>query len=1178
MRSSRTPRRLRGAATSVAVALLAACLIPASPALAASAVTSGSDATPERIVLNPPQDPSTSQAFTWRTGGDVTGGAVHIRAVGTSTWRVVDARANEVLQSAGIPTRTHSVTVDALTAGTEYEYFVGTEGALSTTYRFTTASAPGEDFTFIYFGDAQNELTAKWTPVVKAAYDRFPEAIGTVNAGDLVNRSGNDSEWTEWFGAMDSYSQTTNVIAAPGNHEYSGDAFLKNWKSNFEYPLNGPVGTAASGTSQAAIQEAAYRSHMQTALGETAYFTDYQGVRFISLNATINESLITPANLPSCLIGCPDPAKLWLDMQAEWLDEVLTSNPNKWSAVVFHQPVFSTAEGRDEVDIREAWLPVFQRNDIDLVLMGHDHTYARGYVNSDATATPGITTGPVYAVSVSGPKYYEQQPVDDNVWTQNGATQVVRAGHTSTFQGIRVTDDQLFYEAVVAAKWDDQSTTTVPVGGVLDSFTITKYDNGTKYVTETGVTVPAPGEVVPGGPTAPEEQGSTPATVPLGHEVVGSFTSATVTSPGASAFDAKRQKLYVSDQAGLGTVQAIDVATGAVAHEFTVGSPVVDMVYEPDLAGFSPAYPAVIVATEDDRIAGYSVHPSNFGTKIFEEQFPAGIRGVTIDQVPDLAYVALETGIIETYDFKADKHLAETPVANNVQRLRLDPVTSNLYATFDSETSGSTGLRIYATRNGVTELKSYALDAGATSLDLDTSQGLVYVGHRTTGISVVDPVAETVARASDPSFGTGVEGVAVDRSKGLIYASSSSSQPAPIVVIGRQQAPRVTQAPVAVSAEKGTTVTFQAHAFSVPAPQTTWQTRVAGTTDWTAVDGAAGDTLEVVAGAKSTQYRAVFSNTIGGTAYETTSTSATLTVPSTVDRVSGANRFETAVDISEASYPDGADVVYIANGNNYPDALSAGPAAAFEGGPLLLVAPDSLPSVVSAEISRLAPSRIVVVGGLPSVGAAVYDQLDAQVADITRLAGANRYETSRLVADHAFGASGAEMAYISTGLKFPDALMAGGAAGANDAPVILVDGGAADLDAETAALLTGLGTTDTRVLGDTNSVTAGIFSDVDAITDAVRLAGANRYDTARAINADAFATADRAFLATGLNYPDALAGSAWAGAQGAPLFAATTTCVPGAVIDDLEALGVTHVTLLGGEPSLSQAVFALTRC
>jgi len=295
-------------------------------------------------------------------------------------------------------------------------------------------------------------------------------------------------------------------------------------------------------------------------------------------------------------------------------------------------------------------------------------------------------------------------------------------------------------------------------------------------------------------------------------------------------------------------------------------------------------------------------------------------------------------------------------------------------------------------------------------------------------------------------------------------------------------------------------------------------------------------------------------------------------------RIAGQDRFDTAVKISQQSYPDTAPVVYIANGMMYPDALAAGPAAAHEGGPLLLVSPNSMPDHVAAEIARLDPAKIVVVGGIPSVDNYVFGQLQGLADEVVRLNGADRFETSRLVAEHAFGEAGASMAYIATGGKFPDALAAGGAAGAKDAPVILVDGGAFDLDAATSALLVDLGVTDSRVLGDLNSVSEGVFEDIDGVTTAVRLGGTDRFETARAINADAFESAERAFLATGLNFPDALAGSAWAGADSAPLFTVRTECVPQGVLDDLEALGVTQVILLGGTPSLSAEVFALTPC
>ncbi len=316
------------------------------------------------------------------------------------------------------------------------------------------------------------------------------------------------------------------------------------------------------------------------------------------------------------------------------------------------------------------------------------------------------------------------------------------------------------------------------------------------------------------------------------------------------------------------------------------------------------------------------------------------------------------------------------------------------------------------------------------------------------------------------------------------------------------------------------------------------------------------------------------------------STEATLTVPEVetgdgevvVDRVFGADRFHTAIEISKKSYPGEAPVVYIANGQNYPDALSAGPAASFEGGPLLLVRPDEIPADVAAEIGRLNPERIVVVGGTPSVSETVFTALEEMAESTDRVFGADRFETSREIAEYAFGEAGATRAYVATGQKFPDALAAGGAAGVLDAPVILVNGEAPALDTATADLLEELGVTEVRVLGSDVTVSEGIFSGLDSIAETIRLAGDDRYETARAINLDAFASADHAFLATGDNFPDALAGSAWAGAEGAPLFASRPYCVPGGVLDDLEALGVTKVTLLGGIPSLDADVFALTRC
>jgi hypothetical protein len=145
----------------LAVAATAVVMPIFSAAGPASAATSAADATPENIVLTPAKHADVTQAITWRTGSNVKDGQVQIRKAGTKNWRVVNGRVNEELLSAGVPTRTHSATVDDLKPSTRYEYYVGNSAKTSDTYRFTTAGEAGDPFSFIYFGDAQNDIAEK---------------------------------------------------------------------------------------------------------------------------------------------------------------------------------------------------------------------------------------------------------------------------------------------------------------------------------------------------------------------------------------------------------------------------------------------------------------------------------------------------------------------------------------------------------------------------------------------------------------------------------------------------------------------------------------------------------------------------------------------------------------------------------------------------------------------------------------------------------------------------------------------------------------------------------------------------------------------------------------------------------------------------------------------------------
>lgn len=317
-----------------------------------------------------------------------------------------------------------------------------------------------------------------------------------------------------------------------------------------------------------------------------------------------------------------------------------------------------------------------------------------------------------------------------------------------------------------------------------------------------------------------------------------------------------------------------------------------------------------------------------------------------------------------------------------------------------------------------------------------------------------------------------------------------------------------------------------------------------------------------------------------------TYTPVTFADPS-VDRIEGATRTDVAVNVSKKAYPDGSDVAYIVTGNTFADALSAAPAAVKEHAPLLLTTPDALPAAVKTELERLSPGKIVIVGGPNSVSEAVKTTLEGLADDVVRISGADRYEASRNVVDYAFGTPGVKNAYVATGANFPDALSASAAGGATATPVLLVNGATPAIDAPTSALLTKLGVDTVSIAGGPNSVSDGVKTSIEALaakTDpakkvvVTRLSGADRFAASISINNSAFTWANTVYLATGYNYPDALAGAALAGLRGAPLYVVPTECVPQGVVADIDRLGAGQVTLLGGPNSLNPAVQSLTAC
>lgn len=149
-------------------------------------------------------------------------------------------------------------------------------------------------------------------------------------------------------------------------------------------------------------------------------------------------------------------------------------------------------------------------------------------------------------------------------------------------------------------------------------------------------------------------------------------------------------------------------------------------------------------------------------------------------------------------------------------------------------------------------------------------------------------------------------------------------------------------------------------------------------------------------------------------------------------RLGGADRFETAALVSAATFSPNVEVVYVATGANFADALAAG-AAARGRGPVLLATRDGIPDATATELTRLRPRRIVVLGGTSAVAQSVQTALAGYTTgSVSRVGGADRYATAANLSRITY-AAGVPVVYVATGTGFADAL----SAAALGAPVLL---------------------------------------------------------------------------------------------------------------------------------------------
>ena len=279
--------------------------------------------------------------------------------------------------------------------------------------------------------------------------------------------------------------------------------------------------------------------------------------------------------------------------------------------------------------------------------------------------------------------------------------------------------------------------------------------------------------------------------------------------------------------------------------------------------------------------------------------------------------------------------------------------------------------------------------------------------------------------------------------------------------------------------------------------------------------------------------------------------------PKATTRVAGADRVNTAVEVSKKYYKS-ADTVIIANYEKFADSLSASALSKALKAPILLVKKDQLDSVVAQEIKRLGAKNVVVIGGEQSVDKA---KNSLSKYNVQTIAGSDRYETSAKIAQEIIKRTGTTQAVIASGETFADALTVAPLANKNNMPILLVQPN--NIPKATQEVLKQIKTA--IIVGGEKTISKEVEN---KLPNATRIAGANRYETAKKIYEYGFKDRSEVNIANGTNFADSLV----IGSIDCPILLAESNEIPEATKQAIKDSKFEKVNVFGGENSIDESV------
>lgn len=366
---------------------------------------------PDQLLLTWSGPPETTIDVQWRTDSAVNKGAVRYWiATDTSADTLQVDASSYLMQDRMLMNdryiKRFTANLTDLKPATKYLYQAGSQqnNLWSGVGSFTTAASETDAFSFVWFGDTH--CFPDSGKLVSLAAHHTDAAFYTIS-GDLVSTGLNRDDWDQFFGHAGRAFAQKPLMPVPGNHDRQDGLGAKMYYDLFSLPKNGPEGVDK----------------------ESTYAFEYGKALFLMIDATSD-----------------------VDTQTPWIEETLRNSDAVWKFAVFHFPPYNYEEPYPE--IQQAWVPLFDRYHVDMVMGGHIHYYMRSRPMNAGRVVNAYDKGTVYTISISIPARH------DNMTEESYAVTQFPVGYY--YQYISIDGNTLHY------------TTYDQHGSLRDEFTIKK--------------------------------------------------------------------------------------------------------------------------------------------------------------------------------------------------------------------------------------------------------------------------------------------------------------------------------------------------------------------------------------------------------------------------------------------------------------------------------------------------------------------------------------------------------------------------------------------------------------------------------------------------------------------------------------------------------------------------------